>query len=478
MKRREFLELGAALPLVSLVGCGDNGTSPSGLDGPRLTTNLELTPPPRLASANGVLQASLTAAPARVELLPGIQTEVWAFNGMLPGPTLEAREGDRVRIQFTNRLSHPSNVHWHGLPVDPDNDGGPFNPLAPGASQTYEFTLPPGSAGTYWYHPHPHHHTHEQVFRGLAGAFIVRPPSDPIPAAIEEKLLFVTDLRLDASGVIPPNTADDDVDGREGNHLLVNGREKPKITIRPGQSQRWRICNATNARFLRLGLAGHTFTLIATDGGLIGAPVTMNELLLAPAERVEVIVTASGAPGATAVLTAMPYDRRRTTQPGPSAPVDIVTLEYTRDAAVPVTPLPTTLRPVVPLVNPQATKQVLFQRITVDGVVVPAISGRQFDENRVDLTAPVGVVEEWVVRNGSPPDHPFHIHGCQFQVISRSRGGVTTPEPFLAWRDTFNTTTGEAVTFRMVQPFRGKRVFHCHILEHEDHGMMATLEVT
>jgi bilirubin oxidase len=478
MERREFLELGAAFSLLGLVRCGGNDITGPGEDVARLTTGLELAPPPKITSSNGLLQVSLTAAPVRVELMPGVQTEVWAFNQSFPGPTLEAREGDRVRVQFTNQLAQPSNVHWHGLPVDPDNDGSPFNALAPGASAMYDFTLPPGSAGTYWYHPHPHHVTHEQVFRGLAGMFIVRPPSDPIPAAIEEKLIFLTDVRLDASGIIPPNTDTDEIVGREGNHLLVNGRERPKITIRAGQSQRWRIANATNSRFLKLALDGHTLMLVGTDGGLIGAPVPMNEILLSPGERIEVVVTATGAPGSTATLAALPYDRLRPNVPGPSDRVDILTLEYTRDSASSGPALPAVLRPINALGAPAgALKQVIFQRILVDGALEWTVNGRVWSETRVDLTGNVSVVEEWEVANRSAPDHPFHLHGGQFQVISRTRNGVTTPEPFLAWRDTFNMVTQEVVRFRMAQPFRGKRVFHCHILEHEDHGMMGTLDV-
>ena len=185
-----------------------------------------------------------------------------------------------------------------------------MDPIAPGASRTYEFTLPVGSAGTYWYHPHPHEFTAEQVFRGMAGLFIVRSRTDPVPAAIEEKLLVISDLRLAADGTIPANTPMDWQNGREGNYVLVNGQYQPVLTIKPGQSQRWRILNATNARYLRLAVTGHTMTLIGTDGGLLRSPVPgLNDILLAPAERVEVIVTASLAAGSSAVLQSLPYDR-------------------------------------------------------------------------------------------------------------------------------------------------------------------------
>ena len=143
--------------------------------------------------------------------------------------------------------------------------------------------MPVGSAGTYWYHPHPHELTAEQVFRGMAGLLIVRSRTDPVPAAIEEKLLVISDLRLAADGTIPANTAMDWQNGREGNYVLVNGQYQPVLAINPGQSQRWRILNATNARYLRLALTGHTMTLIGTDGGLLRSPVPgLDEILLAP----------------------------------------------------------------------------------------------------------------------------------------------------------------------------------------------------
>ena len=189
-------------------------------------------------------------------MLPGTSTEFWTYNSSVPGPLIEVYEGDTVRIRLENQLAQETTVHWHGLPVPPDQDGNPMDPVAPGANRLYEFTLPVGSAGTYWYHPHPHEFTAEQVFRGMAGLFIVRSRTDPVPSAIEEKLLVVSDLRLAADGTIPPNSAMDWQNGREGNYLLVNGQHQPVLSIDPGQSQRWRILNATNARYLRLALTG------------------------------------------------------------------------------------------------------------------------------------------------------------------------------------------------------------------------------
>lgn len=230
----------------------------------RLPEGRPLASLPRLvnrATVSGVFEATLIAEPSVQNLAPGVQTEFWAFNGSIPGPLVDVNEGDLVRIQFLNRLPRQdSTIHWHGLPVPPNQDGNPMDPVPPGGTHLYEFRLPVGSAGTYWYHPHPHRSTAEQVFRGLAGMLIVRPPVDPIPAEFAEKNLFITDLRLAANGSIPANTAIDHLNGREGDFLLVNGQRLPQISIRPGERQRWRIVNATSARYLRLNLPGHVFS--------------------------------------------------------------------------------------------------------------------------------------------------------------------------------------------------------------------------
>jgi bilirubin oxidase len=483
MKRRDFLRHAAAtVPLLPLVGCGGGGGTPSSdpSAGPgALPTGLDLPDLPRLANGGGpgTFQSQITAGRSNVQFASGQTTEAWTYNGVVPGPLIELNEGERFRVAFTNALQQESNIHWHGLPVPSEMDGNPMDTIAPGGSFTYEFDVLPGTAGTYWYHPHPHHLSHEQVFRGLAGMLIVRSGADPVPGDIEEKHLFITDLRLDDRGAIPDNNDGDNLNGREGNHLLVNGRERPVIRIRPGTSQRWRIVNATSARTLKLTLQNHTLVVIGTDGGLLASPVAMGEVLLAPAERIEVVVTANQAAGTNVPLLALPYDRQKVVNPGASPQVTVANLAYTNDPPLASSPLPGALRPIAELGNPRAIQQTAFTRTAPQGAITFGMNGQIFDPNRIDIIARAGQVEEWQVTNLAGMDHPFHLHGGQFQVLSRTRGGVTTPEPFLAWKDTVNTVGGETVRFRMVQGFRGIRVFHCHIMEHESHGMMGTVQV-
>ena len=483
MKRREFLGRAAAtLPLLPLVGCGGGGGSAS--PGPSgspdaLPTGLDLPDLPRLPNGGGpgTFASHITAARSGVQFASGVTTEAWASNGTVPGPLIEVHEGDQFRVVFTNALSQESNIHWHGLPVPSEMDGNPMDTVPPGGSFTYEFEVLPGTAGTYWFHPHPHHLSHEQVFRGLTGMLIVRSPFDPIPGDIAEKHLFITDLRLDANGVIPDDTDGDLLNGREGNHVLVNGRERPVIRIRSGSRQRGRIVNATSARPLRLALQGHTFVVIGTDGGLLASPVSMGEVFLAPAERIEVVVTATQAAGTNASLLALPYDRQKVVGPSISPEITLATLSYTSEAPLASSGLPSLLRPIAPLGEPRAIQQATFTRTAPQGAITFGINGKIFDPNRIDLIARAGQVEEWEVANLAGMDHPFHLHGGQFQVVSRTRDGNTVPAQYLAWKDSFNVVGGEMVLFRVVQRFSGLRVFHCHIMEHESHGMMGTLQV-
>lgn len=503
--RRALLLAAAAAPLAVSCGGGDGttigivdntgsaGGTSAASGAPQLTEGQPLPALPLLANgsgAAGLFEATLRAAPAQYEYVGGRATDALAYNGASPGPTIVATEGDRVRIRFENRIpGQPSTVHWHGLAVPAEQDGNPMDPVASGVERTYEFTLPPGSAGSYWYHPHPHQHTAEQVARGLAGVFIVRPKSDPLPAGLEDHALMFTDLRVDAAGVMTGWTAADMMNGRVGDHLLVNGRRNPVLAASPGSTLRLRLFNATNARFLRLAFDGLPMTLIGTDGGLLGAPVPgLAEVLLAPAERAEVVVQAPSAPGLQFALRMLPYESGWMMGAMPvSTQSAVLTL---RTEGVPRAPvaLPSTLRPVALLPPPAAFKRVeLSERMGMmggSGMMAGGamgwqflIDGKLFDMNRVDWNSVAGEVEQWEFVNRSSMDHPMHIHGTQFQVIETERAGARTPTPQLAWKDTVVVPRGALVRLRVRHSLTGTRMVHCHILEHEAQGMMGVLRV-
>jgi bilirubin oxidase len=287
------------------------------------------------------------------------------------------------------------------------------------------------------------------------------------------------------------------MNGREGDHLLVNGQQNPVLTVAPGATCRFRLYNATNARYLRLAFEDHEMTLIGTDGGYVETPVLgLREVLLSPAERADVIVTFRRRSGRMVALQTLPYERGW--MGGGKPPSQTLSLLTVRLAGVPVrtTALPTKLRKIEELGTPGAIKRLEFgERMTMgDGMSMSGggidptktgremaiqfvINGKAFKMGRVDLTTKAGQIELWGVVNPTDMDHPFHLHGTQFQVTERERNGSKTKAPYLAWKDTVNIATAETVRFKVRQDVRGLRMYHCHILEHEDQGMMGVLDV-
>jgi bilirubin oxidase len=425
--------------------------------------------------------ATLAAAPGSATPLPGQTTSLLLYNGYAPGPLIDVREGQRVRIRLDNRLAEQTTIHWHGLPVPPDQDGNPMDPVAAGSGRFYEYDLPTGSAGTYWYHPHPHEATAAQVARGLAGPLIVRAADDPL-SHVPEVGLFITGLRLGADAQITADSAVDWTVGRQQETLLVNGGRLPVHTVRPGSTQRWRVWNATASAHLRLTLEGHTFTLVGTDGGLVGAPVAgLTEVLVAPAQRVELLVTANASPNGRYRLRALRFEADYLNI-GTYRDQDLLTVVTTGETPATPVELPTALRPIADLGTPVVERRVELGEVhdlcTGKGATATfLINGRVFDPNRVDFVATVGQVELWKVVNETAMAHPFHVHGTQFQLVSRAVGTVVSPAPYLAWIDTVLVPSQHTATIKMRQALPGKRMFHCHILEHEDNCMMAILDV-
>jgi FtsP/CotA-like multicopper oxidase with cupredoxin domain len=448
------------------VSRGDPG--PGDLTGPARFTNISKLPK--------TIEVNLTASVTTLSLQPGIKSEVFAYNGQTPGPTLDVREGDHVIVHFKNDLPEPTTVHWHGIHLPFDSDGSPYHPIAPGATHDYVFTVPVGTAGTYWYHPHPDHRTGIMIGKGLYGGIIVRAADDPLPASMPEKFLILSDNRFLQDGSIDfphpqsHHATIDESNGREGPVLFVNGVVMPKISIRSGEVQRWRIVNASAGRIYRLVLTGHTFIQVGTDGGLFEKPVEEKEILLTTGERVELLVRGSDAPGGKSVLQTLPYDRYvpQTRPKDWETTRDLLTLETTNDAPVAPVAIPAVLRKVPALDTNAVTavRTVVFSQ--------GLINGKMMDMARVDVSTKVGATEIWEIENVVGMDHPFHLHGFQFQVLDRD--GV--PEKYRAWKDMLNIPKHSSARIIVrYDDFPGKWMFHCHILDHEDHGMMGVLEV-
>lgn len=463
---------GPALP--GAIGAGRAMGTPIAPDTLRQPPTLQ-----NVSSVRGVVEVNLTAAPARLRLVPGGPlVSVYAYNGTIPGPTLDVHEGDSVIVHFHNRLPQSSTVHWHGLHLPADMDGSPLDSVPPGDDYLYTFRVPLNSAGTYWYHPHPDRRTTFQVAMGLFGAIIIRSAHDPLAAqGIHDKLLILSDNRFRADGSISfPDSqsiqAEIDLEnGREGNVLFVNGQVMPTIPIRPGEVQLWRIVNAAAARVYRLRLPGQKLVHVGSDGGLFEHPVEVPEVLLANSGRLEVLVRGAGTPGSRIALEDLPYDRYMPqTRPADwDSTRTLLWLNETKGPAARAVAIPAELRPVPPI----DTSDVATRRVIV--MSQGMIDNKQMDLNRVDIHARLNTTEIWEVQNVVGMDHPFHIHGGQFQVLDRD--GV--PEPFTSWKDLVNVPKHSSV--RIVIHFAdypGKWMYHCHILNHEDEGMMGILELT
>ena len=420
------------------------------------------------ASSHGgdVVRYRLEAGEVDWEIAPGRKVRGYGFNGQVPGPVLEARQGVPLEIEFANRLPEPTVIHWHGLRIPAAMDGTEVvqRPVQPGETFTYRFTPP--DAGTFWYHPHLNET--EQLEKGLYGALIVR-GADEL-ALDDEKTLVFDDLRVDSREQIAKfGGLKDRHNGREGNVRLINGTSEPELTIAAGQIERWRIVNASSARYVRLSLGGVPFQIIGTDGGLIEAPVTAKEVLLPAADRVELAVGPFENEGDVLVIEDLPYNR----QAGKRGAERFGTIRVgPRKAST--ARVPSRLREIAPLVTGTTT----VTRTVELGFKMSLRRGFDFvinhERHHHDQPVKVGELQVWDVVNKTMMDHPFHLHGFFFQVLA-----VDGKEP--AWRsleDVINVPPKATVRIAWYPDDRpGMWMYHCHILEHHASGMMAHFEV-
>ena len=493
ISRRSALGLlGAGSAAAVLAGCGmgmGGGSTTVKNSSPGGTPGDPLVSPQVLRSANGLLEVELTAAATK---LPWGNGERYAltYNGSVPGPTLRARPGDTLRVTLNNRLGQTTNLHTHGLHVSPEgNSDNIYVMVDDGKSFTYEYQIPPNHpSGTFWYHPHHHGNVAPQVFGGLAGALIVEDTIDDLPElrAAEQHVLLLSDPRVGTSKSVLDATTADKQAGREGDVILVNGQLQPTITAAVGSVQYWRIVNSSSSRYYRLSVDAPAMYLIGTDQGLLSSPTRVAEVTLTPGQRAEVLVPLSTTGLVTLSTTEVERGKNMSMgmggmgmggsdsgkSIGPTTP--LLTVDVAAGTSAPAA-LPAELR-TVPTAPMRAVKRrsISFGAMSMgNGEFV--IDGQSFDADRITADPRLGTTEDWVVTNNSMMDHPFHLHVWPFQVIARSGGGQLDP----GWRDTVNIPMGESVTLRIpFEDYGGKTVMHCHILDHEDLGMMANVEVS
>lgn len=428
--------------------------------------------------ADGVRRFDLDIQAGTTRFRAGEPTSTWGVNGTYLGPTLRASQGEEVAIGVTNSVDQATTLHWHGMHLPPTMDGGPHQMVAPGDTWTPTWTLDQPAA-TLWYHPHPHGRTADHVYRGVAGMFIVDDPAAralalPGTYGVDDIPLIVQDRSFKHGNEFSMSSSTFSNVGVLGDEILVNGTHDPFLEV-THRRVRLRLLNASNARFFEFGFVdGRSFDLIGTDGGLLGAPVSLERLPMSPGERAEIVVEFQ--PGEEVVLRSFNGQRgagffnERFT--GQDDTFDIIQF---RAAATLVDspPVPATLVPVQRLDPADAVTTRTFE---LSGT---AIDDRDMDMARIDETVTVDTTEIWEVRAGGGQTHNFHVHDVQFQVLDID--GAAPPPRLSGWKDTVAVPPGERM--RLIMRFTDHAdpatpyMYHCHILRHEDQGMMGQFVV-
>lgn len=501
LNRREFLALtslgvtGACLGLHSGLAramMGSGGMGGGGMGGGTTIIN----PPPgalfkdpveALKNSYGIYEIEAREAQVNVN---GTLATLLTYNGQFPGPTIRARRGETLRMQLRNSLPYTSaknilghtrnitNLHTHGLHVSPNEPADSMMiQLKPGEIYDYVYDLAKEEPGHLnFYHPHVHGVVAEQYWGGLAGPLVIEDENTAL-ADCETHIMVLKDITLSASMPEPYTSTMDYMNGKEGSLVMVNGQVNPVLKIRPGQVQRWRIVNACNARFCKLSLENHYMYLVGTDGGLLDKPRQVSSLLLSPGERVDILVRANQATRNYRFLS-LPYSRR-----GMSGQQQVTLLTLAYGGAKTSGSLPAT-------VNPTA------KRIVMDTASLPRrtltlgmmqgrgyINGISFTgmDHSSSIMSHLGTWEVWEIINQSGMDHPFHQHVNSAQVLSITGGdsgyaSLYTTAP--AWKDVVVVPKWGSVTLLVpVMDWPGMTMFHCHIIEHEDIGMMGVWDI-
>lgn len=476
--------------------------------------------PPQLfgtTDAKGVRTYALNAmAGQHAELIAGRRTPTWGYNGAYLGPTIRVPRGKPLHFDIRNGLDQSTTVHWHGAHIPGNVDGGPHNPIAPGDRARVAFTLDQPAA-SLWYHPHPDGRTGPQVYAGLAGFLLVDDGLDarlgmPHTYGVDDFPVVLQDRRLSDTGTLDYMTSMRDMMGMKGDRFLVNGVEQPYLSV-PGQWIRLRVLNGANARAFNLTFADkHPFHVVGSDAGLLERPVERTHLVLASGERVEImldlrrmqgkrLVLRSDSAGVIPGMNRMPmaadgFDHGQ---------FDLLELRVGAPAGQ-SGKMPARMAEIPTLNADGPHRQFILDgmemrmmrgmmmgggapegaasgpggmRMGVGGRDLFAINGTFMDMKVINERVKLGSTELWTVTNQGMMAHPFHVHGTSFQI--RSRDGAPPPAHERGWKDVVFVPSGQSVELlaRFDQPADAAHPFmyHCHILEHEDNGMMGQFTV-
>ncbi len=440
----------------------------------------------------------LTLQTGTTQFYNGIQTETMGANGSLLGPTLILQKGDLVTINVDNQLGEETTIHWHGLHVAPEHDGGPHSIIPDGTVWSPQFEVL-DQAGINWYHPHLHSTTNEHVSKGIAGMILVKDAEEaalnlPRDYGVDDFPIIIQTKGFDANGQIEWMSELD-------TSLMVNGTRDAFLNA-PAQVVRLRILNGSSQRAYKLGLSNNAnFQLIGTDGGLLEAPVSLSRYQMAPGQRADILVDLTGMqgqavqlmnfgseianaiygssqPGMMPQLTLPGYDQN----PLNGSDFSILDIQVGASTTNPVTTIPGALiSHNIPIEGTEdITRQLTFN--TQQNIVGPfTINGSLFDMNTINYTIPLGNREIWSLRNQTPIAHPFHIHDVQFYILDIN--GTQPPPELRGLNDVVLVPAGMG-TVRFIADFLDHAndsipyMYHCHMLTHEDEGMMGQFIVS
>ncbi|HIM57870.1 MAG TPA: copper oxidase [Gammaproteobacteria bacterium] len=430
------------------------------------------------------------------QILPNVSTKTWGINQPFLGVTLRANKGDSVHVNVTNSLHKTTTLHWHGVKLPAKADGGPHQPIKPSAKWLSEFDIIQPAA-SLWYHSHQMHETGEQVYKGLAGMFIIDDENSqslnlPSEYGVDDFPVIIQDKDFNQDGSMQYlSSMRDSMMGKKGATILVNGVINPVLKAKRSLI-RLRILNSSNARIYQLQFDDNRpFKIIASDGGLLEKPITSKKFTIAPAERVEIVVDV--ADGSMPILKhhanhdsmsgmggrGMMNEKKEFNIfqiDGSQAALSTATVveklsvhaTYSREVAVQERLMTLQMN-----MGPQLMAAALF-----GSKDLLTINDKSMDMQRIDEVVKAGTVEVWTIKNDSMHAHPFHIHNVQFKVISRE-GGIKGHE--LGYKDVVLVHPDETVEVIMKFPnfsdANTPYMYHCHILEHEDRGMMGQFVV-
>lgn len=457
-----------------------------------------------VVDGNGVRQYQLNVQTGSMQFFPGQTTPTYGFNGNFLGPTIILQKDDSVQLNVTNNLNQATTVHWHGLHVAPMNDGGPHQSIGPGITWSPSFKVR-NEASTFWYHPHGEMKTEIHVTKGLAGMIILRDDIEssytlPRNYGVDDFPLIVQSKAFDVLTQLATATHEDSVN-------MVNGTINPFLTV-PQQVVRFRLLNGNADRTYLFGLENNqNFHIIGSDGGLLSAPVQTNRVRLSPGERMEILVDFSayalndevnfksfsseltrGIIGADSVGTAqIVIQEGYYSNPLNGADFNVLKFVVGSQTTNPVTTIPLAFAPKIPLneINTEAYRSLVFAPDTqfsatqslVDGPFF--INGKAFNMDSINIITYLNNTEVWTLTNETMVAHPFHIHDIEFFVLDIN--GQIPPPEYRGLKDVILVQPNDTVRFiTKFETFTDNHVpymYHCHLLHHEDEGMMGSFLV-